>query len=136
MTFLQVANVIRTRYQSLIEQAQSLPTQYDNHNYTPPASPSKWARATVLPGESRKVSIGTPGSDRFRTPGLFVVQVFTPIGQGDNQGLTLAEAIKEAFQSITVSGVVFQTPYIVNVGRDDSWWQINVNCPYYADDIT
>lgn len=134
MNFEDLANTIRTRYKTQVADTQSLPTQYDNQDFTPPDQ-AIWARLTILPGESFKVSSGGQGGSRFRTPGVMIVQIFQPFGQGDKEGLELADVVKTAFRSMNVDSVTYRTPLISTIGRTGPWWQINVNCPFYNDDI-
>jgi len=134
MSFETMANTIRSRFHTLIEVARSLPTQYDNQEYTPPDD-AMWCRLTILPGESDQVSIGAPASRRFRTSGVATAQLFGPLGLGDKAMLTMAGHIVSAFRAVTVSGVTFETPSVVNRGRNtqQNVWHINVECPFWAD---
>ena len=134
MTFEDLANTIRSRFKTQIADVKSLPTQYDNHDFDNPDN-EIWCRLTFNPGESSQVACGGPGANRFRTPGVMTAQLFAPVGQGDKDLLVLADAIKTAFRCVTDSGVVFKTPSIKRIGKRDGQWQVNVNCPFYADDI-
>jgi hypothetical protein len=134
MTFEQLANTIRSRFKTQVADTQSLPTQYDNHSFDNPDN-AQWCRLTINFGESFQASNGGTGANRFRTPGVMTAQLFTPTGKGDKDILALADVIKTAFRCVTDSGVVFKTPSIKRVGRVKKEWQINVNCPFYADDI-
>lgn len=134
MNFETLANTIRTRFKTQVADTQSLLTQYDNQDFTPP-NQTVWARLTILPGESFQVSNGGPNGKRFRTPGIMIVQIFLPFGQGDKAGLELADVIKTAFRSKNVDSITYRTPSVSTVGKTGPWWQINVRCPFYNDDI-
>lgn len=95
---------------------------------TPP-----WSRLSVLPGGAEQASIGSPGSNRFRSRGVVVVSLFVPYNEGDDALVMAADAVAVAFRVRTVGSVVFQTPKPVRVGRSGDWWQWNVVCPWYAD---
>lgn len=136
MGFESTANTIRSRFNTLIATAQSLATQYDNQDYTLPDA-TMWCRLTVLPGESAQVSIGAPASRRFRTAGVMTAQLFGPLGLGDKALLAMADQIVSAFRAVTVSGVTFETPSIINRGRNNQQnvWQVNVECPFRTDEL-
>ena len=132
MSFETLANTIRGRFKTLVVASTGLLVAYDNAPFTP-TDGVKWVRFTVLPGDSVQASIGV--AKRFRTVGVAVAQIFLPIDRGDKDALALAETVKLAFRATTVSGVTFRTPSLRRVGRTDNWYQINVNCPFYADEI-
>ncbi len=134
MTFEAMANAIRSRFKTQVADALSLDTQYDNQGRDNPDNVT-WCRLTVKPGQTQQVSIGSPGANRDRTPGVAIAQLFCPIGFGDGNLLNVADSVRTAFRRVSQSGVVFRTPYIQTVGQRQDSWQINVVCPFYADDI-
>ena len=114
---------------------------YDNAPFEQPDN-EMWIRWSVSNGDTYRVSIGASTS-RYRHSGVAGAQIFSVLGKGTRDALILADRIVAKFLSITdktsVPGnsVVFRTPTITHVGRSDSqWWQINVSCPFYADEIT
>jgi hypothetical protein len=111
----------------------ALPTQYDNDASFDRPVGAPWCRFTVLQGDTRQVSCG--GAKRFRLPGVAVAQLFIPIGEGDKRGLELADDVNVAFRSLTASGVKFMSPSVQNMGRQEGEWQLNVSCPFFADDL-
>lgn len=135
MNFETMANTIRSRFSAQIATPESVPTQYDNHNMEPPDD-QLWVRLTIVPGDSSQVSIGGDSNNRYRNVGVMIAQIFLPIGHGDQEAYQLADKIKTAFNSKSDSGVVFKTTSIARVGKTNSWWQLNVKCPFYADDIS
>lgn len=129
-----IANAIRSRFKTQIADVESLATQYDNQKFDNPDN-TKWCRLTIKCGQTYQVSIGSPTGNRDRTPGVMIAQLFCPVGDGDGGLREVADAIREAFRRVTDTGVTFKTPSINEVGRNGAEWQINVNCPFYADDI-
>ena len=131
-------DVVRKRFND--EFGDEFRIAHDNAPFTQPDDET-WIRWSVLSGDSFAVSIGiTP---RHRHTGIAVAQVFAPAGKGTRDALILADRIKTKFRSTTdstsVSGnsVVFKTPSISQIGRSgNQWWQINVSCPYYADEFS
>jgi len=61
--------------------------------------------------------------------------IMSPLGIGDKASLALGDDIIENFRSLTDSGVVFETPYLVTVGRRDQWWQTNANLRFRLEEI-
>ena len=134
MSWSAMANTIRSRFKTQIATPESLITQYDNHSLDNPDN-EIWCRLTIKSGETTQESIGSPSSNRDRTDGVMIAQLFAPIGNGDGDLRELAETIRAAFKRVTESGVTFRTPKIKEIGRVGKEWQINVDCPFYADDI-
>jgi len=134
MTKTEIANAIRSRFKAQVADVLSLATQYDNQKLDNPDN-VQWCRLTISPGQTTQESIGNPAGQRFRTPGVMIAQIFCPVGAGDGGLWDLADSIESAFRCVTDSGVTFRTPYSYKVGRKGNEWQINVNCPFYADDI-
>lgn len=128
-----VSKASRSRFKTLIADVQSLPTHYDNQKFTVPEN-TRWCRLTVLPGDTEQADMGTPAK-RWRTSGVVVAQLFSPLEQGDENILQLADLIAETFRGKTVAPAIFRSPSIVRVGRAGPWWQVNVSCPWFADEI-
>lgn len=126
-------NTIRSRFKTQVATPQSVSAQYDNAPFAKPEN-ATWVRWSVLTGESRQRSFGA-STNRYRTAGVAVAQIFSPILKGDKSILALADVVKAAFLSVTDSGVVFQTPSIAHLGVVGDEWQTNVTCPFYADDV-
>ncbi len=127
-------NAIRKKFRDDIETPESpLVVLYDNAPTQKPEN-KKWVRFTILPGESFQVSIGT-NNKRFRHPGVAMVQIFTLVESGDQTALDLADKIQKKFRSQTTDGVTYRTPSIVVVGRNEGWYQVNINCPFFQDDF-
>jgi len=135
LNYETIGNVIRTRFKTYIEDSigGGLPTQYDNTTTFSRPENGRWARITVKEGEQRQVSIGS--TKRYRKIGILTVQVFTPIGQGDKDARVVADYIAERFRCVDDADVHFNTPHMEVIGRTEKWWQVNVTCPFYADDI-
>lgn len=134
MTHEQIANAIRKRFKDEVATPQSLPTFYDNEGTEAKPADGPWCRFSVRPGEDFQVSTGGD-SRRFRTPGVAVAQLFAPAGSGDKVLKELVDVVRVKFRALTADGVTYRTPHEEVMGRDSKWWQINVVCVWYADDI-
>jgi|TARA_R110000824_G_scaffold210984_1_gene396858 hypothetical protein len=134
----KLQDVVRKRFSD--EFSDEYIVCYDNAPFEQPDD-EMWVRWSVTTGESFRADIGASTS-RNRHTGVAIAQIFTVLGKGTRESLILADRIVSKFRSVTdtvsVSGnsVVFKTPSVTTVGRSGSqWWQINVSCPYYADEI-
>ena len=122
---------ISTYFSSAVTIGLSLATQFDNGPMPMVGDDDTWVRLTTLPSSGAQVGFGDGG--RFRTNGLVIVQVFTPIAQGDGTVLATATAIAKLFLNKAISPVQFRTPQIKVVGRSDNFWQVNIEMPFYHD---
>lgn len=132
-----IENAIQARFGTLVEDAESVAVQYPNALPISIDTLLLWVRLTILFADSIQVSIGSPGAQRVRHPGQMIAQIFSKIGEGTGTARELADKIRAAFSRVTADGVTYRTPSIVKVQRDadGKWWQINVVCPFYSDEI-
>ena len=137
--FEAAVDVILTRFKAQMDSLRpTLKIAWPNMSFNPasdytPASHVGWARVAVLGGESRQASIGDSGRRRWRTPGVFAVQIFAPAERGGNTALAIADDVAGAMRGVTSSGVLLQAASIYPVGRDGAFWQVNVNVPFRFD---
>ena len=87
--------------QELIKQAfydlinsTGLPIEWENAGFQPPAT-GAWLRATFMPGEPEQVTWGFNGIDLL--VGLYQIDVFTPLGQGDILARQTADSVMAIF---------------------------------------
>lgn len=127
---------IRGRWESEVEQALDLPTQYDARDLAEPeGEDARYCRLSIIPGDSAQVTAlcSPTGGQQFRTAGIFIASIYFPHGDGDGDQVALAEQAAGKFKAQTVGGVTFRTPSISRVGRAGKWWQVNVTCPWQFD---
>lgn len=127
-------NAIRTRYGTLIEDVvpgMSGNVQYDNAPFDPPED-AMWSRVAIRYGPQRATEHGA--TLRYRTNGVAIVSVFTPIESGDRDGLVVADTIVEAFRAVTADGVKYISPNVESMGRQRMWWLINVTIEFQFQD--
>jgi hypothetical protein len=132
MTFEDAAKEIRTRFDQNVAQPEQLLVEFPNTPFTQPDK-DMWMRFRILWGDSFQATLGA--RKRHRTPSVMEIQIFEPVEGGDGKSLCLADKIKTLFRSTTVNGITWRTPSLANVGRDEQWWQTNVSCPFYFDDV-
>jgi hypothetical protein len=131
MTHAAIHIAIRSRFKTLVADAQSVATEYDNAPFTPPDG-TIWARWSVLDGKSDQVSLRSPTA-RYRRTGVAIASIFAPLVKGTAAALALADTVVAAFRTVTADSVTYWTPSVQVIGREEPWWQVNVVCPWYSD---
>ncbi|HZL99391.1 MAG TPA: phage tail terminator-like protein [Planctomycetota bacterium] len=129
-----MADAVRSRFKTLVEDVVPIPTEYDNHAFTPPAN-APWARWAIQPAVARQLEMGAASARTFRTDGRAVASIFVPEGLGDQAALVVADVVSLAFRAQTASGVTYRSPVVKVLGRSGKWWQVNVECPFYIEDL-
>ena len=132
MTFNEVQTIIFSRVNTSIKVGMSIPVQYPNVVFDKPIS-GTYCAITILTAETQAMAIG---GKRTRLSGILVIQIFSLIGIGDATALSLCDDIISLFTQETVSGVRFQTPFAKEIGRSEEWYQVNVQCPFFADAVS
>ena len=134
MNYQSACNIIRTRFKTEIADIYSLSTQYDNDGlFNKPDDGTEYSRFNIRTVSAEQVETGS--THRYRRFGLVVVQLFFPFGIGDKDLKITEDHIISAFEGSNDSDVHFKTAYLEEVGRDGSYWQENVNLPFYFDDV-
>lgn len=114
------------------------PYTFDNEDYEPPVGDA-WVRLSVRHNASVLEAIGGRGyggMNKFMRSGRVFIQVFTPINQGTREADTLAQTARAIFEGITISSnaIRFNNAVVREIGPDNSWYQINVECSFDYDE--
>ncbi len=107
---------------------------WDNVAFSIPEDNSSWIRFSIQHIDSNYVSLGP--NRRTRREGIVFIQVFIPSESNTLLATQIADEIAEIFETKTLSGVVFKSPTIREVGVDKKWFQLNATVPFYYDEIT
>lgn len=105
------------------------PFTFENEAYTPTAGVS-WVRLSVRHNTSLQDSIGGVGNRKFERSGRVFIQIFTPLDRGLRPADALTATARAIFEGVRVSGIVFYSPVIREIGPDGAWLQVNVECPF------
>lgn len=108
--------------------------QYDGMPSKKPVGDDSWAKVMISWGTRVKRSVGGLKS-RYRTPGSLVVSLFVPIDRGDLDIFTACDSISPHFQDVLADSIEWQTPSAFRVGRAGNWFQYNLVCPFYSDEV-
>lgn len=104
---------------------------------TPIPNDDEWVRFNILHSEGPQVSIGSPGSNRFRRFGVITLQIFQKEGKYGTPALTLANDAMGIYTGTTDSDIIYRNPILREVGNDGhGWYQINVVINFQYDEIT
>lgn len=134
MTYSAIEDAIRSRFNTQITISKFVTTIFDNEDADLPTT-GQWIRFTIIAGETEQVEFGS--KKRFRQFGMATAQIFDEIGKGTKNINLLVDNINTSgvFRSVSANGVVYRTPSILRVGRVANWYQVNVNVPFYSDDV-
>lgn len=134
-------DAIRARFGTLVEDAESIPTQYDNQeaDETFPPEDGTYIRLKVNYSPGIKRETGGAGQNRYRVPGNMTASCFLPLGEGPEAHTQLADTIASAFRGESASGVTYRTPTPTKVGvvqeEVGDRFQLDVDVPFFADII-
>jgi hypothetical protein len=123
-----MANAVRGRWKTVVQDGLSITTQHDNANFTPPVG-AAWARLTLQPASTDQLELGS-SQRTFRTVARVVASIFIPLATGDAAALSLADSASASFRAQTVDGITYLTPSVRAVGRSGEWWQVNLEIPF------
>lgn len=104
---------------------------YQNVAYNEQA---EFIRLNILSGKRFQASLGGT-VNVYRIPGVVIVQIFCPKDRGTKRALVISDLIITFLQSKFIGTVNFKTPYISFQNIVDSFYQINITCPFYVDNI-
>lgn len=128
-----IGTICRTRFQSVVATPVSLPVLYDNQEGFSSPDTTNWARFSVHTGEVRLVGLGNPKV--YRCEGFAEAAFFAPIESGSDSLADLADKTSDAFRSFGTGGVTFRSPHLEPMRRDERWWVLPVQCPFFADEV-
>ena len=105
---------------------------FENTKQKPPKT-VPFVRFTIIEGVGNQISIGP--TQLHRNEGQVQVQVIVPKGKGNGEARELADMVVSAFRVKQLNTIQFRVPYLVNSGEFDEYFQINVICPFYRNEI-
>lgn len=102
---------------------------FENEAFTPPVG-LPWVRVSVRNLDSEQECLGSPGHRRFKRNALAFAQVFVPGDSGTKDSDTLAEAFRDIFEGVSVTGLDFRAASTREVGVDNGWHQTLAEAPF------
>lgn len=131
MGYESAHNAIRSR---LSTNWSATTISYPNVEFRPPQGDVSWIRLTIQDGDSFQASMGA-AANIYRHPGAIIVNIFTPLNQGDKLALQYADSISAIFRSWqdNGSGIRCGAPQVRQLGPDDKWYHVTVSVPFERD---
>lgn len=133
---------VQTRFKSLWVDGNGealTPVQYEGVAFTPPVAAS-WARLTLRNGDAVQASVGSPGSNLYRSPAVAFVELFSPKGQGTAPVARLGDAACDIFRTVRVAlvdggTILFDTPSFTLRDAEPTWERGIVKAPFFRDEL-
>ena len=95
-----------------------------------------WARATIKTDGGRQIGLSDQvGRRRFNTNGVFILQIFSPIGDGLTLGYELAQTVVDAYCGTHNDNLWFRNIRMKEVPGSGEFTQINVSVDFNYDDL-
>ena len=135
MKFQAIQTAIRTRVNT-ITLINGFTFEYDNNLSPADSEPTdKTVRVTIMHGDSQKTTI--PGNG-VRVTGVVMLALFVSVSSGDRLVSEVADQLASALSNIsfdyqTGRQVIFRSASLQRVGRDNTFFQMNVSVPWFAD---
>lgn len=101
-TYNDVRAAIEGRIATQMAIAPAYPVSYQNVPFTPPNN-SPWVQAFIRFGDNNYATLRSFN----RQTGTLVINVFTPQGQGVASNFTIAERLKDLFDRVKLSSIIF-----------------------------
>lgn len=113
----------------------AVPVHYQN--VTPDSQPNApFVFFEILWGEAFQASIGSPGANTYRHPGVAMAHIFVKTNTGTKTVTEHAGTIAALFRTQHFGGVRCETPSIGRPGPGDddgNWYRVTVSIPFTFD---
>jgi hypothetical protein len=116
---------------------EELSVSWENVPFTPAAGEA-WLREKFAPDRMAQTTLGSEGYNRL--PGIYMIDVFTPVGQGWKDAEDLAEIVLAAFprgvvltDADTGVQVRVERSYRTAAREEPSWFHVPVTVEFRAD---
>ena len=87
----------------------------------------------IVHGEAALGSVGDPGNNLVRYPGVAMFVIRTEGGKGNVEALGYAETLMTAFRNVRITTILCKVPYIQNRLPETSQFSLMVNVPFYRE---
>ena len=137
-TYNDVRAAIEGRIATQMAASPAYPVSYQNVPFTPPNN-TPWVQVFIRFGDNAYATLRPIGSAGFnRQNGTLVVNVFTPVGAGTAANFTIAERLKDLFDRVKLSSIIFDAasgPAQVAPAAPEAYYQtqLTITCEAYLD---
>lgn len=102
----------------------------------PDSNSVSWVEFNILNGAPSQISVGSPGSNLFRHPGIIYILFMVPVEKGEEELLRLSDIATEIFRNnSSIPGVEFNVPIFNKQGVIDGYFQANLSVPFNRDSL-
>jgi hypothetical protein len=133
-TYNDIRAAIEGRIAIEMALAPSYPVSYQNVPFTPPNN-APWVQASIRFGDNNYATLLGPSTGFNRQTGTLVLNVFTPQGQGAAANYTIAERLKDLFDRVKLSSIIFDAasgPTQVTPASPEPYFQTQVTITFEA----
>jgi hypothetical protein len=134
-TYNDVRAAIEGRIAAEMAVAPVYPVSYQNVPFTPPNN-TPWVQVFIRFGDNNYATLLPTGSAGFnRQTGTLVVNVYTPIGAGAAANFTIAERLKDLFDRVKLSSIIFDAasgPAQVTPAAPEAYYQTQLTITFEA----
>jgi hypothetical protein len=133
-TYNDVRAAIEGRIATQMALSPAYPVSYQNVPFTPPNN-TPWVQAFIRFGDNNYATLLGPSTGFNRQTGTLVLNVFTPQGQGAAANYTIAERLKDLFDRVKLSSIIFDAasgPAQVTPAAPEPYFQTQVTITFEA----
>jgi hypothetical protein len=133
-TYNDIRAAIEGRIATQMALSPAYPVSYQNVPFTPPNN-APWVQASIRFGDNNYATLLGPSTGFNRQTGTLVLNVFTPQGQGAAANYTIAERLKDLFDRIKLSSIIFDAasgPAQVTPASPEPYFQTQVTITFEA----
>ncbi len=133
-TYNDVRAAIEGRIATQMAIAPVYPVAYQNVPFTPPNN-TPWVQVSIRFGDNNYATLLGPSTGFNRQTGTLVINIFTPQGQGAATNYTIAERLKDLFDRIKLSSIIFDAasgPAQVTPASPEPYFQTQITITFEA----
>lgn len=136
MTYNELRALIEKRLMTEFAKPPTYSISWENVDFEPPNG-EQWLQVFLRYGDAAYMTMLSPANSGMdRQNGVLTVNVYSPIGVGMSENLTVAERIKSLFNRVNLAaGVKFDAasgPQIVNPATPRNYLQSQITCTFEA----
>lgn len=133
-TYNDVRAAIEGRIATQMAASPAYPVAYQNVPFTPPNN-APWVQVSIRFGDNNYATLLGPSTGFNRQTGTLVINIFTPQGQGAAANYTIAERLKDLFDRVKLSSIIFDAasgPAQVMPASPEPYFQTQVTITFEA----
>jgi hypothetical protein len=133
-TYNDIRAAIEGRIATQMALSPAYPVSYQNVPFSPPNN-APWVQVSIRFGDNNYATLLGPSTGFNRQTGTLVLNVFTPQGQGAAANYTIAERLKDLFDRVKLSSIIFDAasgPTQVTPASPEPYFQTQVTITFEA----